>query len=333
MSPCARIIDCLQKALILMPAAKFYSESVQETLNEIKRTLDDLAKFDDINNRLLSNVILLKFPYELIMNAPKDMDPMKCFEWLTEKHKSLVAVNKSYQYQMYGTEQRSSQEQQRDASTQFPLISESVGIVEAEQPTSRKTKQKTLKQKVAEGAPGVIPVSKFSTVLISPNIDDKNHGEDKWENTKIKEETTKRSNFKERMNQKNIESLTKAKESKPKKPCVFCGADHFNNTCDIYKTVNSRIKRLNALKRCLRCLNNNHLIDTCACNERICNGCGNRGHHKILCPNPAIGKTQRIDLKRKCQHEIKIKEMFQQMFEMMAKQFGTEIRQLSGTIT
>lgn len=114
----------------------------------------------------------------------------------------------------------------------------------------------------------------------------------------------------------------------PKSPCVLCDGDHFNNLCPIYKTPESRIKRLKGLKRCLRCLNNNHQIDSCICKERTCNNCGKKGHHKILCSAPT-------NLQRQKRHPWKwqekrcgkiVRKIVQEAIQIFADQFSRTIQ-------
>uniref|UniRef100_A0A0N5AB87 DM domain-containing protein n=1 Tax=Syphacia muris TaxID=451379 RepID=A0A0N5AB87_9BILA len=71
---------------------------------------------------------------------------------------------------------------------------------------------------------------------------------------------------------------------KPSKACLFCGGNHFNNTCRVYSDIISRLKRVKELKLCDRCLAKAHTQDKCKTALKPCFYCKNGSHVTCMCP-------------------------------------------------
>ncbi|KAH7714691.1 Pao retrotransposon peptidase family protein [Aphelenchoides avenae] len=64
--------------------------------------------------------------------------------------------------------------------------------------------------------------------------------------------------------------------------CAFCGRDHFSAKCDIYSSLQQRIKRASDKGLCTRCLRGKHASTKCAVKLGPCRECSRR-HHIALC--------------------------------------------------
>ncbi|VDO47322.1 unnamed protein product [Onchocerca flexuosa] len=82
-----------------------------------------------------------------------------------------------------------------------------------------------------------------------------------------------------------------------KKPCIFCIRDHWYSECDIYPTVNSRMKRLKSLKKCAICFKDSHERELCKAKKKCfyCKGL----HHSALCDKRNTSSPNIITLPRK----------------------------------
>ena len=237
--------DNLHIALLEWPPAKYELQNIQETLHLVKEIFWYLeTNCFDSNNRLLSNVIMKKFPQQLIKTVPQQLNTKQFLKHVEDQHQLHVDNNRY------------------------------------------------------------------------PTKNGKKESRPKEESSQKKTSSNKQADF-----QKSTRTNNRQKElqqNKPLKPCVFCSGDHYNNSCSIYKTVTSRTRRLVALKLCLRCFNNNHQINTCACNERTCNNCGQKGHHRVLCPQP---KQQKSKSHKPSQQERHLKRTLQKMLQYLNSQF------------
>uniref|UniRef100_A0A915DQR5 CCHC-type domain-containing protein n=2 Tax=Ditylenchus dipsaci TaxID=166011 RepID=A0A915DQR5_9BILA len=67
----------------------------------------------------------------------------------------------------------------------------------------------------------------------------------------------------------------------PRYPCVFCGEmSHWSSNCSMDRPA--RIRKLQELKKCFRCLKEGHLARDCLA---LCGRCVNGLHHRVLCPS------------------------------------------------
>uniref|UniRef100_A0A914UNU3 Peptidase aspartic putative domain-containing protein n=1 Tax=Plectus sambesii TaxID=2011161 RepID=A0A914UNU3_9BILA len=72
-------------------------------------------------------------------------------------------------------------------------------------------------------------------------------------------------------------------------PCVFCGENHFNDQCKMYRTREARQEKIMEKKLCFRCLRQRHMAKDCR-TTRPCHYCDGN-HHRALCARylqPAI---------------------------------------------
>ncbi|KAH7700132.1 Pao retrotransposon peptidase family protein, partial [Aphelenchoides avenae] len=68
--------------------------------------------------------------------------------------------------------------------------------------------------------------------------------------------------------------------------CAFCGQRHFSGRCNLYRTIEQRLKRVKQLNLCLLCLRAGHWSDVCPsrAHDVSCKYCSNRHpHHVALC--------------------------------------------------
>ncbi|KAL3982368.1 hypothetical protein ACH3XW_46890 [Acanthocheilonema viteae] len=69
--------------------------------------------------------------------------------------------------------------------------------------------------------------------------------------------------------------------SKKRRPCIFCNNNHWDSKCDIYPTVEQRIKRLKEIKVCSNCFKLGH--SEFDCKKRVsCFYC-KKSHNSSLC--------------------------------------------------
>ncbi|XP_045598264.1 uncharacterized protein [Procambarus clarkii] len=66
------------------------------------------------------------------------------------------------------------------------------------------------------------------------------------------------------------------------RPCLFCEEEHSMYNCKTYPDHATRVKRLQELHKCTRCLRS-HNPDTCATQICTCNRCNKGQHHTALC--------------------------------------------------
>lgn len=70
----------------------------------------------------------------------------------------------------------------------------------------------------------------------------------------------------------------------PKLPCLFCGQHgHFSSACTNYPDRNARFTRLREMKRCFKCMKDDHMANNCP-KPNKCSGCSGE-HPKALCPS------------------------------------------------
>ena len=84
--------------------------------------------------------------------------------------------------------------------------------------------------------------------------------------------------------------------TRPKRPCVFCQEEHYDDKCSKYPDARSRRQRLQSLGNCYSCLEPGHERWKCP-NPPVCYHC-ERAHHSSLCsekfkPTGPIKKDER----------------------------------------
>lgn len=65
--------------------------------------------------------------------------------------------------------------------------------------------------------------------------------------------------------------------------CIFCAKQHSSSSCLVYKSIESRIKRLESCQRCSKCTRRGHNSNSCFVKLQ-CSSCPNSKHHPFLCP-------------------------------------------------
>lgn len=75
----------------------------------------------------------------------------------------------------------------------------------------------------------------------------------------------------------------KVKSVKNKHCCIYCTSNHYTSECDKYSTVSARQSRLQELKRCSKCISNQHSSENCKLVLVTCKKCGKGKHHTALC--------------------------------------------------
>ncbi|XP_041985487.1 uncharacterized protein LOC121737823 isoform X2 [Aricia agestis] len=103
-------------------------------------------------------------------------------------------------------------------------------------------------------------------------------------------------NFMDRVNRRkrhlDKEDAGNIKESEFKRKkvsCMFCGKNHFNDECDVVKSVQDRKRRLEG--RCYVCFSKGHKASDCK-SKMKCRHCDSYGeHNRALCPSQLSAKT------------------------------------------
>ncbi|XP_059056091.1 uncharacterized protein LOC131849970 [Achroia grisella] len=82
-------------------------------------------------------------------------------------------------------------------------------------------------------------------------------------------------------------------DTKRRKPsCIFCGNGHFNDECDVVKTVEERKRKLEG--RCYNCLSKGHISKECKSHKK-CWHCSKYGeHNRALCPSRNPVRTENL---------------------------------------
>ncbi|XP_069180540.1 uncharacterized protein [Procambarus clarkii] len=75
---------------------------------------------------------------------------------------------------------------------------------------------------------------------------------------------------------------TKETKSINQRRCLFCNQGHTTYQCSVYPTYNVRVKRLQELHKCTKCMGS-HDPKKCAVQLRSCNRCNQGVHHYALC--------------------------------------------------
>uniref|UniRef100_A0A1I7W032 DUF1758 domain-containing protein n=1 Tax=Loa loa TaxID=7209 RepID=A0A1I7W032_LOALO len=88
------------------------------------------------------------------------------------------------------------------------------------------------------------------------------------------------------------QSSIKNKETKQRRPCIFCNRNHWDNECQTCASVDSRLKRLKEMKRCTVCMKSTHQIKECSRKVR-CFYC-KAPHNSALCNKKFSTQTIRI---------------------------------------
>uniref|UniRef100_A0A1I7V6D9 DUF1758 domain-containing protein n=1 Tax=Loa loa TaxID=7209 RepID=A0A1I7V6D9_LOALO len=88
------------------------------------------------------------------------------------------------------------------------------------------------------------------------------------------------------------QSSIKNKEIKQRRPCIFCNRNHWDNECQTYASVDSRLKRLKGMKRCTVCMKSTHQTKECSRKVR-CFYC-KTPHNSALCNKKFSTQTIRI---------------------------------------
>uniref|UniRef100_A0AAF5PJA6 DUF1758 domain-containing protein n=1 Tax=Wuchereria bancrofti TaxID=6293 RepID=A0AAF5PJA6_WUCBA len=72
---------------------------------------------------------------------------------------------------------------------------------------------------------------------------------------------------------KNLQSSSKIKFNKERRPCIFCNKNHWDNECPNCLTAKQRFERLKELKACTNCFRTKHATSDCKQKRRICFHC------------------------------------------------------------
>uniref|UniRef100_A0AAF5Q6X3 DUF1758 domain-containing protein n=1 Tax=Wuchereria bancrofti TaxID=6293 RepID=A0AAF5Q6X3_WUCBA len=81
---------------------------------------------------------------------------------------------------------------------------------------------------------------------------------------------------------KNLQSSSKIKFNKERRPCIFCNKNHWDNECPNCLTAKQRFERLKELKACTNCFRTKHATSDCKQKRRICFHCKGQ-HNTALC--------------------------------------------------
>lgn len=73
-----------------------------------------------------------------------------------------------------------------------------------------------------------------------------------------------------------------SKKKDRSRTCVFCSGSHWNDECDVHKTLEERLKL--AEKRCPKCLKPQHTEGDECKSRRVCYYCRDPAHNSALCP-------------------------------------------------
>uniref|UniRef100_A0AAF5PLL4 DUF5641 domain-containing protein n=1 Tax=Wuchereria bancrofti TaxID=6293 RepID=A0AAF5PLL4_WUCBA len=85
------------------------------------------------------------------------------------------------------------------------------------------------------------------------------------------------------------------KISKTQRPCVFCNKNHWDNECQTYPSLKTRMQRLKENNACLNCLQPGHTTINCKTRKRVCFYC--KGHHNTaLCYTKYNNPVQSVGL-------------------------------------
>uniref|UniRef100_A0AAF5Q7D3 DUF5641 domain-containing protein n=1 Tax=Wuchereria bancrofti TaxID=6293 RepID=A0AAF5Q7D3_WUCBA len=85
------------------------------------------------------------------------------------------------------------------------------------------------------------------------------------------------------------------KISKTQRPCVFCNKNHWDNECQTYPSLETRMQRLKENNACLNCLQPGHTTINCKTRKRVCFYC--KGHHNTaLCYTKYNNPVQSVGL-------------------------------------
>ncbi|KAH7694706.1 gag protein [Aphelenchoides avenae] len=77
-------------------------------------------------------------------------------------------------------------------------------------------------------------------------------------------------------------SAVRSRQSRPPPKCLLCEEQHWASDCQKYGTIEERKERLRELRRCYRCLRNEHTQGECR-STRPCFYCKSFEHHTALC--------------------------------------------------
>ena len=79
----------------------------------------------------------------------------------------------------------------------------------------------------------------------------------------------------------------------PQTKCIYCSETHWSNECSNFTTLQSRRDKLKGL--CFKCLQMGHVAKSCT-RDRACAHCGNKNHHRSLCPKLFVASERKPDV-------------------------------------
>ncbi len=93
--------------------------------------------------------------------------------------------------------------------------------------------------------------------------------------------------------QSNRNSAEQKSSFRLTRKCVFCNGNHYHDTCEKFKTLDSRKSCLAQQKICFLCFQPTHFANQCKLAQSLkpCYHCGKNTHNKALCP-VKFGSTQ-----------------------------------------
>ncbi|MCP4460697.1 MAG: DUF1759 domain-containing protein [Cytophagales bacterium] len=95
--------------------------------------------------------------------------------------------------------------------------------------------------------------------------------------------------------------------------CLLCEGTHYADECSIYKSLDSRKRRLRELRRCFLCLRQNCLARECKQPMRRCFHCGGQ-HARLLCPKKfgSVSEPERCAQRRETSGREPLQRSLQQ---------------------
>ncbi|XP_069175031.1 uncharacterized protein [Procambarus clarkii] len=79
-----------------------------------------------------------------------------------------------------------------------------------------------------------------------------------------------------------VDVSAKKTNSARERKCLFCEQEHVTYKCNVYPNFNTRIKRLQELHKCTKCMGS-HDPSKCVVHLRLCSRCNKGMHHYALC--------------------------------------------------
>ncbi|XP_069163482.1 uncharacterized protein [Procambarus clarkii] len=91
-----------------------------------------------------------------------------------------------------------------------------------------------------------------------------------------------------------VDVSAKKTNSSRERKCLFCDQEHVTYKCNAYPNFDTRIKRLQELHRCTKCMGS-HDPSKCVVHLRLCSRCNKGMHHYALCRKTSQSTTPRED--------------------------------------